>query len=57
VEDMSFLVSCGMGPFVFCVYSGVCACLGLFFFLRGVDVWSLYGAFCTYFVPMAENVN
>jgi hypothetical protein len=57
VEDRSFLVSCGMGPCVFCVYSGshvvfmsvrVLASIFFFFVLRGVDVWSLYGVFCTY---------
>jgi hypothetical protein len=51
VEDRTFLVSCGMGPFVFCVYSGshvvfmsMCVSWLLSFVLRGVDVWSLFRA-------------
>jgi hypothetical protein len=55
VEDRSFLVSCGVGPCVFCVYSeshvvfmSVCVSWLLFFVLLGVDVGSLYGVFCTY---------
>jgi hypothetical protein len=45
VEDRNFLVSCGMGPFSFCVYSGhhvvfmnMCVSWFMYFVLRGVDV-------------------
>jgi hypothetical protein len=54
VKDRSFLVSCSMGPCVFCVYSrshvvfmSMCVSWLLLFVLRGVDVWSLYCVFCT----------
>jgi hypothetical protein len=64
VEDRSFLVSCGMGPCVFCVYSGshvvfmsMCVSWLLFFVvLCGVDVWSLYGVFCISGVWRVDSV-